>query len=273
MNDLRFALRQLLKSPGFTAVALLTLALGIGLNTSMFSLMNLLILQPLPYPDRDHLVRIYRTTPQSQQANHASADFLDVDRETDAIADVAAFRQWAYTLSQEGRPPVNMNALRVSANFFSVVGLAPELGRSFTPEEDLPGNHVIILSHATWQAQFGGDPDIVGRTVRIDGEPTTIVGVMPAAFTSLFVWNTPGDVYRPLGLTDTEKLDRTDSALGLVARYQSSLDLAQLNVRLGAVAEQLARNRPREQSQDSLRAVTLQSTATNPTTIGISWLL
>src|SRR5687768_468552 len=109
-SDLKFAIRQLLKSPGFTVIALLTLALGIGLNTSMFSFMNLLILQPVPYPKSEQLVRIYRTTPQVQNANHSASDFLELRRELASFADVAAYRQWGYTLTPEGRSSVNLNA-------------------------------------------------------------------------------------------------------------------------------------------------------------------
>jgi len=272
LADLKYALRQLIKSPGFTVIATLTLALGIGLNTSMFSLMNLLILQPLPYPDKGHLVRIYRTTPQSQTEDHTASDYLDLARESSKFADVAAYRLWALNLAQADRPPVNLNALRVSGNFFPAIDLQPELGRWFNADEDRPGTHVIILSHATWQAQFGGDPTVIGRAVRIDGQPTTIVGVMPAAFSSIFLWG-PGDAFRPFALSNEEKLDRNDASLHLLARVHSDLSLAQLNARLGSLAEELARNRPREHSQDGLRAVPLQSTVRNPGTVGISWLL
>jgi predicted permease len=271
-SDFKFALRQLLKSPGFTAISIVTLALGIGLNTSMFSLMNLLLLQPLPYPDRDHLVRIHRTTPQSQTAGHSAVDYLDLAREAKPFADVGALRIWGYTLAQGDRPPVNLNAARVSANLFSVLGMQPELGRVFSESEDRPGNQVVILSNATWQAHFGGDPSVVGTTVRIDSVPTTIIGVMPAAFSSLGVVG-PGDVFRPLGLTDAEKIDRTDSSLTIIARYQSNISFEQLNARLTSLAGQLAQNRPREQSEDGLRAVTLQDSIKNAATTGISWLM
>ena len=199
--DLRFALRQLAKSPGFTLIAALTLALGIGLNTSMFSLMNLLVLRPLPYPDRDHLVRVYRTTKQNPRADHSASSYLDLKREAAGFIDLAAYRQWGYTLTQPGRSPENLNALRVSASFFTALGLQPEFGRVFAPDEDQPGNHVIVLSHTTWLARFGGDRDIIDRTVLIDGEPTTIIGVLPEKFVVLFLWG-PGDAFRPLGLTE-----------------------------------------------------------------------
>ncbi len=272
LSDLRFAYRQLAKSRAFTAVSVTTLALGIGLNVSMFSLLNLLVLRPLPYPDKDHLVRIYRTTPQSQTADHTAADYLDLSRDARPYANLAAYRLWGFTLVQADRPPVNLNALRVSANFFSVLGMQPELGRFFTADEDRPGNHVMILSHATWEAQFGGDRSIIGRNVRVDGEATTIIGVMPAAFSSVFLWG-PGDVFRPLALTDAEKRDRTDTGLNIVARLGAGLSLPQLNARLATLAGRLDRERPPARSRDGLRAVTLQSTAVNPGTRSFLWLL
>ena len=272
MNDFKFALRILLKSPGFAVTAIVTLALGIGLNTSMFSLMNLLLLQPLPYPDRDALIRVYRTTPQSQTANHTAPDTIDLTREAAPFLDLAAYRLWGYTMKLDEHAAISLNALRVSASFFPVIGMQPELGRVFTADEDRPGNHVIIISHAAWQTQFGGDPHVIGRMVRIDGEPTTVIGVMPAAFSSIFLWG-PGDAFRPLALTDVEKVDRDDASLQMLGRSRAGLSLAQVNTRLATLAERLARNRPKQNSKDGLRAVTLQSTIGNSTTTPILWLL
>ena len=271
-SDLKFAFRQLTKSPGYTAVAIATLALGIGLNTSMFSLMNLLILRPLPYPDKDHLVRVYRNSKQNAKADHSVASYLDLRRETAGFIDLAGYRQWGYTLTQPGRTPENLNGLRVSANFFTALGLQPQLGRVFAPAEDEAGNHVMIISHAAWLARFGGDPTVVGRAVSVDGEATTIVGVLPEEFASIFLWG-PGDAFRPLGLTDLEKANRTDSALQVLGRFDRSLSLEQLNARLAAVATQLAAARPREQSEDGLRAITLQSSTTPPGTGILTTLL
>lgn len=263
MNDLRFAFRQLAKSPGFTAVAAIALALGIGLNTTMFSLMNELILRPLPYPEKDRLVRVYRTTAQDPAANHSAASFLDLKRETADFMKLSAFRQWGYTLSQPGRSPENLNGLRVSADFFTVLGMQPELGRAFTPDEDDPGNHVVIISNAAWISMFGGDPAIVGKTVSIDGEATTVVGVLPAEFSSIMLWG-PGDAFRPLGLNAMEKTDQSDTSLTLIGRFDKALTIEQLNTRLATVAAQLAPHRIRSQSEDGLRAATLQSTTVPP---------
>ncbi|MFZ5495212.1 MAG: ABC transporter permease [Verrucomicrobiota bacterium] len=263
MNDLRFALRQLFKSPGYTLIAVATLALGIGLNTSMFSVMNLLILRPLPYPEKERLVRLFRTTPQNPRADHSAQSFLDLRRETADFIRLAAYRQWGYTLTQPGRTPVNLSALRVSVDFFPVLGLQPELGRWFTPEEDQPGNHVIILSHAAWMAHFGGDRDVVGRSVTIDGESTVVVGVLPEKFSSLFLWG-PGDAFRPLGLSEAEKANRDETSIQILGRFDPALTPGQLDSRLATVNANLADSRPREQSQDGLRAVSLQSSTMPP---------
>jgi predicted permease len=272
MNDLRFALRQLAKSPGFTAIALLTLALGIGLNTSMFSLMNLLILKPLPYPDVAQLSRIYRTNPQSNSAEHSASDSLELQRETKDFAQVAAFLLWGYTFSIDGRPPTNVNACRVSGNFLPTLGLQPLLGRWFTAEEDQPGNHVIILSYETWQAQFGGDPSVIGRSVRVDGESMTIVGVMPVDFSSVFLWG-PADILRPMGLTAAEKENLGEMKTSLIARRAPGVSLEQFNARLATVAQQLKETRPANRSEDGLRAVSLESLAHNINSKLISWLM
>ena len=272
ISDLRFALRSLLKSPGFVAVSLLTLALGIGLNTSMFTMTNFFVLRPVPYPDRDHLVRIYRTTPQVQTGAHSAPDYLDLMRDHEALSSLAAYRVWQLTMSEPGRTAQNLNSLRVSASFFPTLGLRPELGRMFTPDEDMPGNHVMMISHATWMSSFAGDPDIIGRTVKIDGEATTIIGVMPAAFDNIVLWG-PADAFRPLALTNEEKQDPNDFYVQLIGRFDPAMSLVQLDARLHALATRLAEHRAREYHDDGLNAVTLQSTASDSVTRGVMMLL
>ena len=272
MQDLKYAFRSLAKSPGFTAIAIVTLALGIGLNTSMFSLMNLLILRPLPFPQRDQLVRIYRTTPQSQTDDHYYPDFVNLQPEVASFADLAAFRFWNYALAVGGRPAVNLNGFRVSANFFATLGVQPALGRFFTADEDRPGNHVIVLGYATWQAQFGGDPSVIGRTVTLDGESTTIVGVAPARFAA-DSFLAPGDVFRPLALTDAEKRDYGSSETRLLARMHPGITLDQLNARLHTIAAQLGPLRPKEHAKDGLRALGLQASTRNSGAVGTTTML
>jgi predicted permease len=262
LSDLKFAIRSLLKAPGFVTVSVVTLALGIGLNTSMFTMLTFFVLRPVPYPDRDHLVRVYRTTPQEQEGAHSAPNYLELARENEAFRSMAAFRMWQFTLTEPGRSAQNLNSLRVSASFFPTIGMQPELGRVFAPDEDMPGNHVIMISHSLWMASFGGDSAVIGRTVRVDGEPTTIIGVMPQSFANLFLWG-PADAFRPLALNDNEKQDQNDTSLQIVGRYDAGIGLEQLNTRLKALATRLAEHRTREYRDDGLRAVTLQSTASN----------
>ena len=258
MNDLKFALRQLAKAPGFTVIAILTLALGIGLNTSMFSLMNLLVLRPLPFPERDQLVRVYRTTPQSQTARHYYPGYLELAPEVSSFATLAAWRFWNYALAIEGRPAANLNGWRVSPNLFATLGVQPALGRFFTADEDRPGSQVIVLGYATWQAHFGGDPAVIGRTVTLDNQSATIVGVAPASLASTSIL-TPGDVYRPMALTDSEKTSYGSSEVQLLARLQDGMSVEQFNARLKTIVANLGPTRPADHAKDGLRAVDLQS--------------
>jgi predicted permease len=269
---MKHALRTLLKTPGFTLVATLTLALGIGLNTSMFSLMNLLVLKPLPYPENDHLVRIYRTNPQNPKAGHSVSDYLELGHELAGSAQLACFRQWGYTMTPEGRAPVNLNSIRVSANFLPTLGLKPLHGRWFTPEEDQPGNHVVILGYNAWQAHFGGDPGVVGTSVRIDGEATTIVGIMPADFDSVFLWG-PTDSLRPMGFTALEKRQSGEMDLTFIARRPAGVTLDQFNAQLATIARNLAEIRPKNRSEDGLHAVSLESTARTTATTTVAWMM
>ena len=269
---MKHALRQLAKSPGFTVVALLTLALGIGLNTSMFSLLNKLLLEPLHLPEKDQLIRIHRTTQQSDRADHTTSDFLELARASADFAQVAGYRMWSISLAESGRPPVNLHALRVTPNFFSILGIRPHLGRFFNPDEDTPGSNVIVLAYDTWQAQFGGDPAIVGRTVRIDGEPTTVVGIAPVMPGTILVWG-PGEAFRPLAATPAEKIDRGDAKLAALARIPPTLTLPQLNARLATIAEHLAQQRPPEQRTDGLRAVPLEASIHNTASQAMSWMM
>lgn len=269
ISDFSFAFRRLVKTPGFTITAVVTLALGLGLNTSMFSLMNWLVLQPLPFPDKDALVRIYRTTPQTQEAPHSGPDFRELAPATKDFVRLAAFRSWGYTFKPEDRPALNLVGLRVTGDFFSMLGLQPELGRLFRADEDVPGNHVAMLSHATWQAQFGGDPNVIGRVVRLDGESVTLIGVMPASFEALFIWG-PADIFRPMAMNETEKSDPAAFDLSLVGRIVSGESLAQVNSRLAAEAARLAPLRNEANRSDSLQAIPLQSQMRNRNNVILS---
>jgi len=226
LGDVRFAIRSLSRSPGFVLIAVITLGLGIGANTSAFSLINEVFLRPLPYPDSGQVDRIYRATPQNSRGGVSPADYLDLKSQMNGYGDIAAYAFADMSLSAPGEPAETARGLRISGNFFPILGVQPELGRSFRTEEVLGNHRVLIISHPYWQNRFGGDAHIVGRTVRVDGEAYEIVGVLPAAVDD---WRHLGglDLMRPLGLTEKEMTDRSSAWLRLVGRRAKTLTRAE----------------------------------------------
>jgi putative ABC transport system permease protein len=180
-QDIQYALRRLYKSPGFTCIALVTLALGIGANTAIFTVVNGVLLQPLPYPESDRLVGIYHVY-NGQRAVMSGPNFTDVASSATLLENAAVTARARVILTGEGEP-VRLDAAEVSASLFNVLRVRPQLGRTFAADENTPGKtNVIILSHGLWQQRFGGAPDAVGRRITIDGVPREVVGVMPAGF-------------------------------------------------------------------------------------------
>jgi predicted permease len=260
MNDLRYALRQLLKTPGFTVVALLTLALGIGLNTAMFNIVNSIVLQPLRFPEPERLFRLVNGTPQQGNNGFRPAHFAEIERESADFAQVACSRPWSFTLAEPGSPAEVLGSLRASAGYFRVLGLQMELGREFQPDEDQPGrNQVVILSHEYWRSHFSGDSSVIGRTLRIDGQPNEIVGVAPALASDRRTLFAP-EIFRPLALTTDELRDREDHAYDIIGRYRPGVTPAQAEARLSAIAAGLARSDPKEYEGRILRTTSLNPT-------------
>jgi predicted permease len=181
MRDLRFAFRQLVKSPGFVAVAIFTLALGIGANTAIFSIVDALLLRPLPYPESDRIVQVWEA-PNTGGLNITSGGvFMDWQDHTTQLETIAAGHQADKNLTGDGEP-VRISGLEVTADYLRVLRVNPALGRGFTPQDDAPGGdrHVVILAYDLWQSHFQGDPGVLGRAVRFDGESYTVIGVLAA---------------------------------------------------------------------------------------------
>lgn len=276
-KDLRFAARQLIRSPGFSLLAIITLGLGIGANTSMFSLINGVMLKPLPYANLDTLDRFFRATAQNRDGNISPADFLDLQRAKDGYGDVAAYTPASVSLSEPGHPAEMAYAARASANLFSLLGVQPQLGRAFHPGEDSLGrDRVVILSQRTWQKRFGGAPDVIGRLVRIDGEPHEIVGVLPASFND---WRYLGvvDFFRPLAFGADQAADRKNQILRVLGRRSSTLTPADAASFVTNIGARLAREYPEANAETTWRNVNLQSiaggsgsTAILPMLIGLS---
>jgi putative ABC transport system permease protein len=182
-QDLRFGLRMLRKSPSFTIVTVLTLALGIGANTAIFSVVNTVLVRPLPYPNHDRILRIQESHQNDAEANLTYATFLDLQRAAKSIDNLSAYRPWVFNRTGEGEPERVAGAM-VSANFFTAFATQPFLGRLLTDEDDRSGgnNRVTVLSYGLWANRYGEDRDIIGRTVLVNSEPHTVVGVMPQGF-------------------------------------------------------------------------------------------
>ena len=179
MNDLRFALRQLLKNPGFTAVAVFTLALGIGANTAIFSVIYGVLLKPLPYRDPEQLIRVFESSASQPKFPMSAGDFQDYRELNSTLASLALYTRQDLELSKDDQPEL-LAGLRITSGYFDVLGERPMLGREFRREDEAPGNHhVVILSNGVWKRRFNSDPTIIGKTVSLTGEAFAVVGVMP----------------------------------------------------------------------------------------------
>ena len=242
-QDFRFALRQLRKSPGFAIVAILTLALGIGANTAIFSMVNALLLHPYDFRDLDQLVRVweYRGVDagidERVLAPADAAQFADSSQIFSAFATYRCrdFNLTAYDAAQPAR------GCNVSANFFDVLGVNPAFGRSFSPEDDHPGaGQVIILSHGFWQRRLGATLSVLGSAIQINGRPYTVIGVMPPRFD----YPVPMEFWIPLALTPAEKTDRADLSLEALARVRPGEPVSQAQATLEGLARRLEQEYP-----------------------------
>ena len=239
-QDLRFGARVLAKSPGFTVVAVLTLALGIGANTAIFSYIDAWIIKPLPYPDADRLAMFLSHDKKkgwTPERLTSTASFLDFQRQNTSFEQTVLWTQWNFNLTGDGAPAL-VDGGQVSWNYFGALGAKPMLGRTFTPDEDRPGfGDVAILSEGLWKARFGGDPKIVGRNITIDGEPYTVIGVMPGTFQ--FPLMGIANLWTPLALTDTARADRADSSLSAFGRLKPNVTREQAEAECAAIYSRL----------------------------------
>jgi putative ABC transport system permease protein len=259
--DLKYGLRTLLKTPGFTVVAVLTLALGIGANTAIFSVIESVLLRALPYKQPDSLVLLWGDSPTHN--NHRSqVSFTDVEdwrRSTTAFEDIAAYAQWNAVLNT-GDLSQRVPAIQVSDAFFRVLQAKPLLGRLFVPEDQIDGkDFVIVLSHDLWRERFNSDPQVVGRTVRINASTYTVVGVLPPDFAPLprsLVSGVTG-IYRPCAETYDNKT-RDNRHFRAIARLKPGVTLASAQAQMSAVAAQLSRAYPKENGGYGVRATTLR---------------
>jgi putative ABC transport system permease protein len=250
-QDLRYALRMLAKNPGFTFIAVLTLALGIGANTAIFSVVNAVLLRPLPFAEPDRLVDIWHTPPQASFPgipifSVSPANFLDWRARSQAFEGMSAYGFGTYTITGTGHPEA-IPTVAATSGFFSILRAQPILGRTFFPEEELPGrDHEVILSHKFWRSRFSGDHNVIGKTIRLNDQTFTIVGVMGPDFEfplSTDPANRP-QMWKPLSWTDRERAVRDNHNFAVIARLKNGVTLQQARAELDSISNQLAAQYP-----------------------------
>ena len=250
-QDLRFASRMLRRSPGFTAVAVLTLALGIGATASIFSVVDAVLVRRLPYRNPSRLVSLYedRSSTGFHRRQFTPANFVDCKAQTAIFENVAAIdADRFYNLTGNAGTPERLSAEGVTYNLFSILGVHPVLGRVFLPEEDTAGSeHVVLLSYRLWLSRFGGDRNVVGQTVLLNGEKYSVVGVMPPWFSFP---NKDADLWVPTAFTSQQLADRGAHFLTIIAALQAGVGVAQANAQLRVLSQNL-----RQQHMDIMRFV------------------
>lgn len=255
LNDLRQAARMLVKSPGFSAIAVLALALGIGANTAIFSVVNAVVLRPFAYREPGRLVLVGESIPKlgGPILTVPAPDAVDFQNQTGVFDAVASFHGTGYELSGRGQP-VQLKASRVSASLFPLLGVNPILGRTFTEEEDKSGSRVAVLSFSLWQQSFGGDRDVVGQTATLSRLPYTIIGVMPRSFAfptpGLAIAN-PAEIWVPMSFRPDELPNRGDNFdYGVIARMKPGVALPQANSDVNSIAAGIQELYPPQMRED-----------------------
>jgi predicted permease len=247
LQDLRFALRTLRKSPGFTIVAILTLALGIGANTSLFSVVNAVLLNPVPYPHPEQLVMLHESKPNFRSGSISYPNFRDWQHGNHSFSSMAVTRPTSFTLTGLGEAE-ELNAQFISSDYFSLLAVQPVLGRFFAPGEDEVGAQpVVLVSENFWHRKLSGSPDAIGKPLNLDGKAFTIVGVTPASF-DLFqrVTVVPNDVYAPIGQWTNPFLNKREAGLGIhgVGRLKTGVTIEQATADMQRVTDNLAQAYP-----------------------------
>src|SRR5213595_2966543 len=244
-QDLRYGLRMLWKNPGFTIVAVLALALGIGANTAIFSVVNTVLLQPLPYKNPGQLIMLWENATHLgfPKDTPSPANFLDWRAQNTVFTVIAAMAQKNFNLTGVGEPE-RLDGRRVSANMFDVLGVQPRLGRGFLSQEDTPGTHVVILSHGLWQRRFGSDPRIIGSAVNLNGESYSVIGVMPPGINvpSRDKWK--DQLWVPIAFPSEESQSRGNHYLEVIARTKPGITLKQAQAEMETIAARLAQQYP-----------------------------
>jgi predicted permease len=241
-QDLRYGARMLLKNPGFTLIAVITLALGIGANAAIFNVVNAVLLRPLPFKEPERLIMIRETKlPQFPEFSVSPGNFLDWKSQNTVFERLVAFNGSSFNLIGTGDPE-QLRGQRVTEGFLAMLGAQPELGRDFLPEEDQPGrNNVVILSHGLWQRRFGGDPKIINQPITLSGRSYTVIGVMPATFN---FGGRETELWTPMGFTSDDAQNHGGHYLSAIGQLKPGATLEQARSEMSAIAGRLAQQYP-----------------------------
>src|SRR5271168_671418 len=242
LHDIRYALRQLRKSPGFAAVAVITLALGIGANTVIFSVVNGVLLSPLPFPQPDQLITLHESKPNFEGGSLSFTNFRDWQKDNHTFSSMALSRKYAFSLTGLGEAE-QVNAALVSSDFFRVLGVNPVIGRTFAQGEDEVGaGPTALISAGLWQRKFASAPDILNKTITLDARNYTVIGVMPASLHLIIPGFNDADVYAPIGQWNNPLLLQRSAGLGFhgMGRLKPGVTIEQARADLETVAQNLA---------------------------------
>jgi len=257
-GDIRYAIRSLARQPTFTVVAVLTLVLGIGANTAIFSVIKAVLLNPLPYRDPSGLVVLWEENPNGSPDLVAPLTYVDWKNQSRTVTSMVAFRQLRYAFAGPG-VPLDVPSVRGTANLFEMLGATAALGRTFVPEEQQPGaDRVAVLSRSFWERHFGGLPDAIGRTIQLDAQPYTVVGVMPASFD--FPPSGHVDIWTPLSFDPNDQHGRSRKArsLNVVGRLAAGASRSQAQREMSVIAGRLAQAFPDSNAGWGIRLVSAQ---------------
>jgi putative ABC transport system permease protein len=264
--DLRYAVRTLRRSPGFTLVAVLTLGIGIGATTTIFSVLNAVVLRPLPYPEPDRLVWLWETTPDGADFSTSEPNYLDFRDQARSFEHLAAAVDREVTLLGDGDAE-RLSAAEVTPNFFAALGVGPALGRAFLPEDAAAGSPMVVLSHRLWRSRFEADPRVAGRSMELTRGSYTVVGVMPAGFAA------PGDPELWLPLAPSPDAERDDSHLYMIGRLAPGATPRGAAVEMRSIASRLGAAYPESRGGWSVRLLPLRDRLVGPDLTRTMWVL
>jgi putative ABC transport system permease protein len=277
ISEIRHAFRSLARTPSFTAIVLVTLALGLGVNTSMYTLVDVLLLRTVPFAQADRLLSIVGTTPQTRRDGFSFAEIDEIRAQAagpgKAFETVTAFSQWNNTLAEPGKTAERLLSLDATADFFDTFRIQPMLGRAYTRDEEVPGrNQVVILSYSVWQSRFAGDPNILGRSIRLNAEQVNVIGVMPRSFVAPLFFG-PVTLWRPITIPPHIVNDRGNRFFAAIGRLNPGVTPEQALAQLKPLAVRWAHDYPQTSKDRGFILLPPHKAAMDSTSEFMVWLL